>query len=210
MNHSLEPRLPPAPRSGAPRLLYHALIVAAMTVTIFSLLGIASITGHLPSAFAEGSRLAAEQLAPRAPGAGPAASAASGTANTGAPARAATPTHAAVAACADCGVIDAINAIESRSDSGSGLGAVLGGVAGALVGNNVGSGNGRAAMTVIGGGAGAYAGNEIEKRLDRRTVWVTHVRMSDGSVRKVTTTSAPAWAVGARVRIVNGQLVART
>ncbi len=50
-----------------PRFLYPSLIVAAIAITVFSLLGIASITGHLPGALAgqpASAEVAAAQAAP--------------------------------------------------------------------------------------------------------------------------------------------------
>lgn len=157
-----------------PRLLYPSLVIAAIAVTIFSLIGIASITGHLPDASA---------------GLTPAATVAEKT-------------------CAECGVIESIRPLEVRG-SASGVGAVVGGLGGALVGNTLGRGNGRTAMTIIGGGAGAYAGNEIEKNSNRHTVWQTRVRMDNGTLRTLTTQHQPDFAVGSKVKVADGQLVAR-
>ena len=86
----------------------------------------------------------------------------------------------AVAACANCGVIESVQPVEVKG-SGSGAGAVAGGVAG-----------------------GAYAGNEIERNLNRRTVWRVAVRLEDGSLRTLSQKTQPPFAVGERVRIVDG------
>lgn len=157
-----------------PRLLYPSLVIAAIAVTIFSLIGIAGITGHLPNASA---------------GSAPAGEVAAKT-------------------CAECGVVESMHPVEVRG-SGSGVGAVLGGLGGALVGNTLGRGNGRTAMTIIGGGAGAYAGNEIEKNGHRHTVWQTRVRMDNGTLRTLTTRYQPEFGVGSKVKVVDGQIVAR-
>ncbi len=164
--------------SRIPRLLYPALIVAAASVTVFSLVGIAGMTGHMPSAFAgnEGTQKS-ESVAMKM-----------------------------AAACSDCGVIESIRAVEVKG-SGSGMGAVIGGVAGALLGNGMGRGNGRTAMTLVGGGAGAYAGNEIEKNTNHRLIWQTRVRLDNGAVRTFSTRNQPAFDSGARVRVIDGQLV---
>lgn len=181
-------------RPAVPRLLYPSLIVAAVSVTLVSLLGIAGITGHLPAAVANGPAVANGDKAQET-------QTSQKTAGAGA-------VQAAPAQCAACGVIESINAVETRG-TGSGLGAVLGGVAGAVLGNSIGGGNGKTAMTLIGGGAGAYAGNEIEKNSARRIVWQTRVRMDDGSLRKLTSSVQPELPVGAKVKLVNGQLVPR-
>ncbi|HEX8964665.1 MAG TPA: glycine zipper 2TM domain-containing protein [Rhodocyclaceae bacterium] len=166
-----------------PRLLYPSLVVAAIAVTLFSALGIAGITGHLPGAFAQ---VAARQAGDKDGAPGP----------------------LAAATCAECGVVESVHAIETKG-SGSGVGAVLGGVGGAVLGNMIGAGNGRTAMTLIGGGAGAYAGNEIEKNGKRHVVWQTRVRMDNGTVRTITTRYQPEFGAGSKVKVVDGQLVAR-
>ncbi|MCG3185967.1 MAG: hypothetical protein IOMNBAOH_00513 [Rhodocyclaceae bacterium] len=180
----------------APRLLYPSMIVAAVSVTLVSLLGIAGLTGHMPTALGSGASGAsmpvAEGTSESAPSHGPVAQGS----------RAQEP-------CLNCGVVESVHAVETRG-SGSGAGAVIGGLAGAVIGNTMGAGSGRTAMTLIGGGAGAYAGNEIEKNSKRRVVWQTRVRMDDGSLRKISSPAQPDVAVGAKVRIVNGQIVART
>lgn len=168
-----------------PRLLYPSLIVAAVSVTLVSLLGIAGITGRLPSALAYGAAVA-----------------------NGDTTEAAVRLPATPGPCTACGVIESVNAVETRG-GGSGVGAVLGGIAGAVIGNSIGGGSGRTALTLLGGGAGAYAGNEIEKNGKRHIVWQTRVRMDDGTLRRIATTSQPEFGVGAKVKVVNGQIVAR-
>ncbi|MCK9283692.1 MAG: glycine zipper 2TM domain-containing protein [Rhodocyclaceae bacterium] len=165
------------PTKAPPRLLYPSLIVAAVTVTLFGLVGIAGITGHLPSALAGAD---AEQKVEA--------------------------TQKKLAACYECGVIESVRAVEVKG-SGSGMGAVIGGVAGALLGNGMGQGNGRTAMTLVGGGAGAYAGNEVEKNSNRHLIWQTRVRMDSGAVRTVSTRTQPDLGVGAKVKLIDGQLV---
>lgn len=166
-------------KRSPPKLLYPALIVAAICVTLFSLIGIATMTGHLPGAMA-----GVDEKSPATQSAA----------------------KLAAAPCADCGVIESVRAVEVKG-SGSGTGAVIGGLAGALVGNNMGRGHGRTAMTLIGGGAGAYAGNEIEKNSNRHMVWQTRVRMDDGSLRSFSTRNQPDLGVGAKVRVTGGQVV---
>ena len=78
---------------------------------------------------------------------------------------------------------------------------MAGGVLGAAVGNQMGHGNGRAAMTVLGAVGGGLAGNEVEKRTRSVTVFQVRVRLDDGTVRTIEQSHAPA--VGERV-IVQG------
>jgi outer membrane lipoprotein SlyB len=84
-------------------------------------------------------------------------------------------------------------------------GAVLGGV----LGNQVGGGNGRKIATVAGAVGGGYAGNEIEKRSRSTTTYQVRVRMEGGEVRTFPYAQQPAWHVGDRIRIVDGQLTSR-
>ncbi len=107
------------------------------------------------------------------------------------------------AACPTCGVVEAIQPVEVRGEA-SGLGAVAGGVTGAVVGNQFGNGGGRTAMTILGAAGGAYAGNAIEKNVKKATSWRVTVRLDDGSFRTVSLASAPQFAAGAHVRVVNG------
>lgn len=111
------------------------------------------------------------------------------------------PKTAAASHCTSCGIVESVQAQTRKGDS-SGVGAVAGGVIGGLIGNQMGGGNGKKAMTVVGAVGGGLAGNEIEKQRNASTVYLTQVRMADGSLRSFTR-SAPL-AVGQRVR-VDGQ-----
>ena len=102
---------------------------------------------------------------------------------------AAAPEQQAAAVCHSCGVVESVVA-EKRKGEGSGVGAVAGGVIGGLIGNQMGGGNGRKAMTVLGAVGGGLAGNEVEKQQRATTVYVTRVRMQDGSLRTFTRSSS--------------------
>lgn len=171
-------------KRSPPRLLYPALIVAAICVTLFSLIGIATMTGYLPQATAAQEDRSKENPDSKSNPASP---------------------DSVSSLCTSCGKIESVRAIEVKG-SGSGTGAVIGGIAGAVLGNSMGRGHGRTAMTLIGGGAGAYAGNEIEKNSNRHLVWQTRVRMDDGSLRTFTTRSQPELGAGAKVSVADGQI----
>ncbi len=120
----------------------------------------------------------------------------------------ATPTTAvaaqpAAAVCQDCGVVESVVA-EKRKGEGTGVGAVAGGVIGGLIGNQMGDGNGRKAMTVLGAVGGGLAGHEVEKHHRATTVYVTQVRMQDGSLR--TFTRSAAMPVGQAVTVRGNSL----
>ena len=164
------------------------LLAAGAAVLLFSLLGAAALTGLLP---AVNSRTAdygplAQKAAAAAPAAHPSQR-----------------MRVASAPCANCGVVESVRAVEAKG-SGSGVGAVAGGLAGGLLGNQIGHGGTRTLLTIGGAAGGAYAGNEIERNLNRHTVWRVAVRLEDGSLRTLSQRTQPPFAVGDRVRIVDG------
>ncbi|HWU84092.1 MAG TPA: glycine zipper 2TM domain-containing protein [Rhodocyclaceae bacterium] len=167
-----------------PKILYPSLIVAAFSVTLLSLTGVAALTGHLPGANAK--QEASEGAVKSSNG-----------------------NNKVAAVCSTCGTVESVRLVE-RKGSGSGLGAVAGGVAGALIGHQFGGGSGRTVMTIAGAGGGAYAGNEIEKNINKTSVYQIRVRMEDGSQRTLTQREVPSVDSGDRVRIKNGTLVKAT
>lgn len=168
-----------------PRILYPSLIIAAFSVTLLSLTGVAALTGYLPGANAK--QEASQSDASRKGEAG------KGDADK------------RTAACPSCGTVESVRLVE-RQGSGSGLGAVAGGVAGALLGNQVGGGSGRTVMTIAGGAGGAYVGNELEKNSKRSSAYQIRVRMADGSMRTLTQREVPNVNSGDQVRINNGAI----
>jgi outer membrane lipoprotein SlyB len=174
-------------------LLYPMLLIAAVSVIIFSAFGVAMMTGLLPRAESMGVERADDTAKPV-----PAERERSST----------PPRHlAAAATCANCGVIESIRPVEVKGQ-GSGLGMVAGGITGALVGNQIGRGNGNTLATIAGAAGGVFAGNEIEKNMKKAVQYQVRVQMSDGSYRTSTLSTAPAFAVGDKVRVINGQVVA--
>jgi outer membrane lipoprotein SlyB len=105
-----------------------------------------------------------------------------------------------LAACDDCGTVHAVHK-EKRKGDGGAVGIVSGAAVGGLLGNQIGKGNGRALATVGGAVAGGFAGNEVQKHVTSTDVWVTEVRLKDGSVRRFEQSAAPAWKAGAVVRV---------
>jgi outer membrane lipoprotein SlyB len=167
------------------------LLAAGVAVLLFSLLGAAALTGVLP--------IANTKLAE------PAAIAQSGPV---VPAKPAPKRGIFSAPCPNCGVIDAIQPVEVKGKT-SGLGAVAGGVAGGLLGNQIGRGTTRSVLTVGGAAGGAFAGDTIEGQMKKHTSWRVTVRLEDGSVRTLSQVTQPQFAVGDRVRIVNGSSIER-
>ena len=180
--------------------LYPMLMVAAFSVTAFSLVGVATMTGTIPGAHSE--------VLDATPPVVPRPVSTDGTAARFANAVANQAAKASPASCASCGVVESVRVVE-RQGSGTGLGAVAGGVAGAVVGSQIGGGNGRNAMAVLGGVGGALAGNEIEKNVKKSTAWQIHVRLDDGTLRVTTQANPPGFAVGDKVRVEGGSVVRR-
>ena len=176
-------------RSG---ILYPMLVSAAIAVIILSAVGVAAMTGLLPRADSSMTNA-------------PAPAAAVGDARESAPSS--NRVAAADRACANCGTIESITPIEVRAAHGSGVGMVAGGITGALLGNQIGRGSGNTLATIAGAAGGAYAGNEIEKNTKKSLRYQVRVRMNDGTYRTTSQSTQPAFAVGDRVRIVNGQVV---
>ncbi|MEW6514455.1 MAG: glycine zipper 2TM domain-containing protein [Pseudomonadota bacterium] len=220
-----------APTSTSTKSRLHPLVAtAAVAVTIFSLAGIAAITGWLPTGKAAPGEASAVATAPAVSPAltseqktaaaptpveqstpKPVVKAAPKPAAKPAPvevaqAPAAAPAPAPAPVCSNCGVVDNIREI-TQAGEGSGLGAVAGGVVGAILGNQIGGGTGKKIATVAGAAGGAYAGHQIEKSQRKTTRYEVIVRMNDGSSRSVMLDMVPGWQVGEHVRIENGTLV---
>ena len=198
-------------------MLYPMMIIAAVSVVLFSVVGIATMTGHIPSVLSQKSDGAAESQA-QAQKSSLAAKEADETklsqkaktapAHPGTERRAAPAPQRIATACADCGVVESVQAQEIKGQ-GTGIGAVGGAVVGGVLGHQVGSGRGNDLATVVGAIGGGFAGNEVEKNVKKTSNYVIRVRMEDGSYRTVTQASQPAVVAGDRVRIDNGNIVAR-
>jgi outer membrane lipoprotein SlyB len=130
-----------------------------------------------------------------------AASAQSGVAGESAKGGAAKP----VAVCKTCGTVEAVDTVTKKGE-GSGVGLVAGGVIGGVLGHQVGGGRGKDLATVAGAAGGAYAGHQIEKNAKKTTEYHVHVKMDDGTKRRMTYSSQPAYKAGDKVKIVNGKM----
>lgn len=172
---------------------------AAISVIVFSMVGVAAMTGLLPTASSQKGDDAAKTAAVSDNAASPKVAAESLQ-------RSARPVGQT---CGNCGTVESIRTVEVKGE-GTGLGAVAGGVTGAIVGNQFGNGRGQTAMAVLGAAGGAYAGNEIEKNVKKRYSYRVTVRMDDGSYRTVSQGTQPTLAVGSKVRLSDGVLVARS
>ena len=182
-------------RSARPKLLYPALIIAAISVTGFSLIGIAAITGVMPAAYSSSS-----------PGAKISTTADKPARSQGSAEKS---PASAIASCVACGTVESVTTVERQANT-SGVGAVAGGLTGALLGNQIGRGNGRTVMTLAGGAGGAYLGNKIEQNSRRSAAYKVVVRMENGGLRTIYQTEAPNVLVGGPVQIVGNSVVPRS
>lgn len=196
--------------------------IAAVAVTVFSIVGIGVMTGLVPNSFSRNSESAlqtgavdskAAQSAAESPAAAKPKAQAK-PADTKQPARVATQAPVARAeqpkaapVCGNCGVVARVNAIKQEGE-GSGLGAVAGGVLGGVLGNQVGGGSGKKIATVAGAAGGAYAGHQVEKNMKSVTRYDVIVNMDDGTTRTFSYDAPPAFQAGGKVRVVNGTLTA--
>jgi outer membrane lipoprotein SlyB len=112
--------------------------------------------------------------------------------------------------CALCGTIEAVKTVEvyDEPSGATGTAEVRGGAetAGSGPGGAIASGAASVLDTlrgVLSGSASDQADNRVRKRL----VWRVTLRMDDGSYRAVSLPSPPAFAVGEKVRVVEGRLV---
>lgn len=84
-----------------------------------------------------------------------------------------------------------------------------GGTSSAIVGSQFGQGGSRTPFTFVDGGSGAYAGHGTEQGARSRTSYRVTVRLEDGTTRTVYQDVAPDFAIGDKVKVINGALAAR-
>ncbi|MDY7549078.1 glycine zipper 2TM domain-containing protein [Glaciimonas sp. CA11.2] len=109
--------------------------------------------------------------------------------------------------CYSCGRVESIQAIQQAAKP-SGLGIAAGAILGGVLGHQVGHGNGNTLATVAGAVGGGFAGNEVESRTRTTTSYRVEVRMENGKLRSFPQ-SAQEWRVGDPVRVVDGHLEGR-
>jgi outer membrane lipoprotein SlyB len=195
------------------------LIVAAVSVTVFSLVGIGAMLGWIPTSIGTPAPVA------QAPETQPAPEPEKSEASPARPnhvAKAKAPVRVAEAPvplppppgvirpiCGECGVIDSISEIKKEGE-GSGGGAIGGAVVGGVLGHQVGRGTGKDLATVLGAVGGALAGNAIEKKAKTTSEYRIVVRFEDGSTRTYPSATVPAWRIGEKVKVINGVIQANS
>jgi outer membrane lipoprotein SlyB len=196
--------------------LHPLLVVAAISVILFSAVGVAAITGLIPhSKGSDESTPVAEAPAP-APEVAPAPAAEPAKKHTApkvaaARAPAMTPPPPPLVAQAPqpsvkpglVGTVVAVREVEVKGDA-NGVGAVGGGVAGAVLGHNIGDHN--KLVTLLGAAGGALLGNQIEKEAKATKRWELTVNFDDGTSQTMKSAAQPFWHQGDRVRLYQGKL----
>ena len=213
------------------------VIAASIAVIIASIVGVGAMTGLIPSrgakteappeasAPAEPGKTASEAAMPPQPAMTtqadaaaekPAAKSKSAAKSThkaaaekpvaGMAAAEDSPKNVQAPMCDNCGVIAAIRTVEQAGE-GSGLGAIAGGVVGGLLGHQIGGGSGKDLATIAGAVGGGYAGHQVEKKVKTTKHYEINVRMDDSSHRTMVQETPPAFAIGDKVKIVDGALI---
>ena len=209
--------------------LHPMLTVAAIAVTVFSAVGVATLTGMIPASRGtpKDEPLQAQLAEPAAPAPAPVVATPKPrpVVKRKAPPRApvepiyreagqapiveAAPVLEAPKPVVQPGVLGMVASVTEVKEPGEakGLGVVAGGVAGAVLGHQVGSGRGNKIATLLGAVGGAIAGNQVEKQARGEKRWDVTVRLDDGTTQTLSSSSEPFWHAGDRVRLHEGKLL---
>jgi outer membrane lipoprotein SlyB len=191
------------------------LTVAAISLTAFSAIGVATLTGMIPSSKGQVQelQLPKDMVKPIEPAIShpvtrPAARKPVVRKVTPQPAEPAVYREVNEAPkpqlpAGQLAVVESVREVKEAGDA-KGVGAVAGGVVGGVVGNKLGKGKGL--VTILGAAGGAFAGHQIEKHARATKHWEIAVRLDDGSQRTLSSDVQPVWHAGDRVRLVNDKL----
>ena len=199
--------------------LHPLLTIAAISVTVFSAVGAATLTGMIPvsrgtsaepqlelhqaeraapppvpSAAPKAKPVVKKKVAPVAPRPEPIYR------EAGQP-----PVVAAPVAPGTKGVVESVREVKEPGEA-KGLGVIAGGIGGAVLGHQVGSGRGNKLATILGAVGGAIAGNHVEKQARAVKRWDITVRLDDGTTQTFSSPTEPSWHAGDRVRLHEGRL----
>lgn len=207
----------------AQRRTHPLVIVAASTVSLFSLVGIGAVMGWIPTSVGNQSSTTVAK-APEQPEAQP--EPAKPVEHKAQPrprpiARSEPPPPAprafvappptspvvVAAVCHECAVIEEVREVE-KAGQASGVGAVGGAVVGGVLGHQVGSGRGKDLATILGALGGGLAGNQVEKTVKKETEYQIVVRYDDGNRGLFTQATPPSWHKGDKVKVINGAIQA--
>jgi outer membrane lipoprotein SlyB len=116
------------------------------------------------------------------------------------------PQTARAATCPLCGTIESVKTIELYEEptaSNESIDARSADTAGGGPGGAIAGG----ATSVIDTLTGVVRGSDADKNIRKRVVYRVTLRMDDGSFRAISLPSPPAFAVGDKVKVVEGRLV---
>lgn len=181
----------------------HPLVAgAAGALIIASAVAVAALTGVLPGSKAEdeapvGASMEKQAAEKQTAATHPAPAKPASQKTQVAAAKPAKPVSTA-AACANCGVIVQVKEVDVPG-KGTGVGAVAGGVAGAVLGHEIGESR---TGTAIGAVVGSVAGHQVERQARMYKRYDIVVRMSDGSMRNLSSETPPLARAGDKVQVL--------
>jgi outer membrane lipoprotein SlyB len=174
--------------------LHPLLTAAAISVTVFSAVGVATLSGLVPQSIGS-QQEEIEIIKPPEPAVYREYAEAPRVAEAPQP----------VIQPVNLGTVQAVREVTQPGEH-TAIGPIAGGVAGAVVGNQFGHGNGKKVMTVLGALGGAFAGKHIEKQARATQRWEVEVRHDNGVQETLLSDVAPPYNAGDRVRVVDGRL----
>ncbi|TMH81891.1 MAG: glycine zipper 2TM domain-containing protein [Betaproteobacteria bacterium] len=209
----------------AARRTHPLVIIAAVAITLFSLVGIGAVLGWIPTSvgtpgaastpLAQAPEQPAAQPEPakpveRQPVVRPKPVVRSEPPHVAARAAVPPPPPVVVAAiCRECAVIEEVREVE-KAGQASGAGAVGGAVVGGVVGHQMGGGRGKDFATILGALGGGLAGNAIEKNAKKTVEYQIVIRYEDGTKGLFTQVTPPSWRSGDKVKVINGVIQGRS
>lgn len=113
---------------------------------------------------------------------------------------------AKASSCAICGTVESIRILEVRVEADE-TGTDSSRPSDAMAGGRSSRGEGSSSVTLLGVTGGVFGGSDAENSVRKRNAYRVTVRMDDGSYRTLSLSSPPAFAVGDKVRVVEGKLV---
>src|SRR5882672_7305565 len=200
-----------------PRRTHPLVILAASTVSLFSLAGIGAVMGWIPTSIGQNASAVVAPI-PEQPAQPEPPKPAERRVHPKPVAKSeprpetqvavAPPPPAPVvvaAVCRECAVVEDVRTVEKPGQA-SGVGAVGGAVVGGVLGHQVGSGRGKDLATIIGAVGGAFGGNQVEKTVKKEKEYQIVVRYDDGSKGTFTQATEPGWHRGDKVKVINGAI----
>ncbi len=201
----------------AARHTHPLIIIAAIAITLFSLVGIGAVLGWIPTSVGTpGAATTPVAQAPEQPEAAkpaePKPAVKPRPVVRSEPPRAVAvvppPPPMVAAICRECAVIEEVREVE-KAGQASGAGAVGGAVVGGVVGHQMGGGRGKDVATVLGALGGGLAGHAIEKNAKKTVEYQIVIRYEDGTKGLFTQATPPTWRSGDKVKVINGVIQGR-